>query len=174
MAELSPDVSEDMLMTAVRTFLLSIVTDCEVIQAQMNRVPMPLGDFIVMTPSISTALSTPIDIYSVNGKSIMRPTQFEVQLDFYGTKAQERSAVVSMLFRDDAGCRAFQGIGFELQPLYANDPVQMPIITGEEQFLSRWTLRAALQYNPKITLPQDFATEVEIGLIDVEVEYPVE
>ena len=40
---------------------------------------------------------------------------------------------------------------------YCSDGMQSPLVTGEQQWEGRWTLTASLQYNPVVTVPQDFA-----------------
>ncbi len=173
MAAILPSISEVNIITALRALILSVVTNCEVIRTQVNRVAMPKGDFIAITPINNVPLSTNVDTYTIDTKNILRGTQFNIQLDCYGSIAQERATTLSMLLRDDYACRFFADSGFDIQPLYATDPLQLPIVTGEEQYLSRWMFQAALQYNPVISVPQDAATELVVGLIDVEVAYPV-
>jgi hypothetical protein len=57
------DLTEVAVLTGVRAMLLAVLpSGIEVIRAQSNRVPEPLGpDFVVMTPLRRTRLSTNID-----------------------------------------------------------------------------------------------------------------
>ena len=49
MADILPSVNELDIFTTIRAFILTLV-GCEVIRGQVNRVAMPVGDFIALTP----------------------------------------------------------------------------------------------------------------------------
>lgn len=163
-------ITESNVLTALRTFILSLVT-CEVVKGLGNRVAMPAGDFIAMTPVIAPPLATNVSTYSnVQGagmQNIERSTQYMVQIDCYGTTAGDRATLISTLLRSEYACNSFAASGFDVQPLYAEDPKQMPIVDGEAQYEERWTFNAVLQYNPVISVPQDFADALNVGLINV-------
>jgi hypothetical protein len=59
-----------------------------------------------------------------------------------------------------------------MQPLYASDARQLQFVTGEAQYMERWGFDAVLQMNPIVSVPQDFADSLTVGLIDVDVVYP--
>lgn len=168
---ITPSISESQVLTVLRTFILSIV-DCEVIKTQTNRVPMPKGAFIAMTPGAAVPLSTNVAGYTQSTKSVVRPTKLPVQIDSYGADAQERAQAISTLFRDEYGVQAFKASNLDIAPLYASDAQQMPLISGEDQYVDRWTFNVEIQYNPLLVMPQESATVLDIDLIDVEVEYP--
>jgi len=52
--------------------------------------------------------------------------------------------------------------------LYADDPIQIPLIDAEAQYERRWKVTAALQYNPVITTPQQSAATIQIGIAPVD------
>jgi len=52
--------------------------------------------------------------------------------------------------------------------LYADDPVQIPLIDGESQYEQRWKLVATLQYNPVLTTTQQSMLAVDIGLAPID------
>ncbi len=163
------------VFTALRTFLVAVLpAGTEIVQSQDNAVPMPAGAFVAMNNIGAKRLATNSDGYtpgSVNPGSmaITTPTQYTMQLDFYGPSAASWAMTVQSLFRDDFGVAQFPAT---VQPLYADDPVQMPLITGEEQWLQRWRLSAVMQIDPTLTAPQDFAGALAIGLTEVTTKYP--
>jgi hypothetical protein len=59
-----------------------------------------------------------------------------------------------------------------IQPLYADNPTQMPLIDGEAQYEQRWKLTASLQYNPIVTVSQDFADTLTLTLDEVDATFP--
>lgn len=171
MTAIIPSISETNLIKALGDFIASVV-DCPVLRSQVNRVSFPTGDFVLMTPTSSLPLSTNVDAFTDATKTVKRATQFTVQIDCYGTQANERAITLATLLRDDVANESFAASGFDIQPLYASDAHQMPLITGEEQYLERWTFEAVLQFNPVLTVPIQSATAVDVGLIDVDVQYP--
>jgi hypothetical protein len=163
-------ITEANALTALRTFILSVV-DCEVIRAPANRAAMPAGDFIALTPIFSAGLATNVHSYTDTTKKVLRSEQFAVQVDCYGASSANRARTVALLFRDDVAVQSFKSSGFDMVPLYAGDAKQMPIISGEEQYIERWTFECVMQLNPVITLTQETANTLEAGLINVDRVY---
>lgn len=166
-----PTVTETDVFTALRAFILTLV-GCEVIRGQVNQAAMPVGDFIVLTALGSEPLETNTDQYTATTKTILRPTQWRMQVDCYGAVAGDRAQTIASLLRDNVACDSFAASGFDIAPLYAGDAKQMPLITGEEQFLERWTFEAVLQTNPVVTVAVDTADILSISITNVPVQYP--
>jgi hypothetical protein len=169
-------ITETQVLTVLRSFILSLVSldGDHVIRGLQNRVAMPAGDFIEITASLSGPLSTNVQTYAPDNSASLnkRSTQLSVQIDCYGVSAMDNANMLSMMLRSDYACQKFAASGLDMQPLYANDAHQMPFVTGEEQYMERWVFDAVLQFNPVVTVPQDFADSLEVGLIDVDVVYP--
>lgn len=169
-------ITETQALTVLRSFILSVVDldGDHVIRGLTNRVAMPSGDFIEITPILSAPLATTVQDYDrTAGTSLFeRDTQFSVQIDCYGSAALDRATLLSILFRSDYACRAFSASGFDMQPLYAGEPRQMPFVTGESQYMERWVFDAVIQMNPVVSAPQDFATSLNVDLLNVDVNYP--
>jgi hypothetical protein len=172
----SISVTESQLYTALRTFLLGLVS-CPVQQSQQNREAMPQGDFILMTglgaPGLSTDKTTFVPGTSNPGNEThTRSTQWNVQLDFYGPDAADMAALIATSFKTDYAATALAAAAIEIQPLYANDPRQMTIVNAENQYEPRWIVELALQYNPVVTLPQDFAIGLTVIPAEVDAVFP--
>lgn len=154
----------------LRAFLLTIVCDnAEVIQGLGNRAPMPAGPFVAMTAILQKRLNTNQDRYTdpypsttPGSVTVQQNMRFDVQLDCYGPKAGDWAAVIATLLRDDYGCAA---LAPDCQPLYVDDPRQVAFVSGEEQYVQRWTLTAVLAYNPTTTLPQQFAGAAAVNIV---------
>lgn len=128
----------------------------EVVDGQDNRVPPPAGpDYVVITPRAQARLSTNIDEYDLEAGETARGqhTRADVQVDLYGPSSAEWAVVVSTILRSEWAADAL----VSCQPLYSDDPVQLPLADGEEQYEQRWMVRAVLQYNPSVLTPQQFA-----------------
>lgn len=169
-------LTQSALLTALRSFLLGLYAG-EVVQAQDNRVPMPLGSFCTMTAMYITPLSMSFDTYTDPGTNPgtannQRSTQWRVQLDFYGPGAADSATIIAQTVRTEYACTQLVASG--MQPLYASEPKNTTLINAEQQFENRWTVDFIAQFNPIVTTPMDFAAQLDIGLADVDVTFPPE
>lgn len=159
------DTNDQDIFRALVTFFKSFLpAGTEVVQAQDNRVPMPKSGFVAMNNTSMDRLSFNVDGYNstLQEKSILTPIRYAMQLDFYGIDSQMWAMETVALFRDEYATSIFPA---NIQPLYADDPVQIPLIDGEAQYEERWKLVASLQYNPIITTGQQSATTVTFGTV---------
>lgn len=173
------DIVPDDLFTVVRTFIQSLLPGPpEVFQGLGNRVSMPTVDsFVVMTGVLQQRLRTNVDATTdtINpapapgSLSVNAGLRFDMQLDFYGPLSGSWAAILAAALRDELGCEA---LAPACQPLWADDLRMVPLITGEEQYLERWTLTAVLQYNPTVTVSQQYAAAASATLINVDEAYP--
>lgn len=144
-----------------------VVAKGTAITSQINGDPGGIGTYIVNKQQTVTSQT----MYASSRNDLV-PTQWTVQCDVHGTNGADNARIIEGLFRSEYGTQAFALSGFEIQPLYCDPVRQMPFINGEQQFEDRWTLDLVMQVNPKIETPQAFAAALEVGLIDVDVEYP--
>lgn len=146
----------DNVIDALADFLQPFVGTAEIVRAQANRTPMPTTPCVVLTELLQVDLETPyITTDGLNNQITSKGRQrIDVQIDFYGPAAGNQCAAVKSVFRTPYCAAQFPD---NIQPLYCGDCIQSPLITGEEQWQSRFTLTASLQYNPVVTLPQQFA-----------------
>lgn len=166
----SISLTDDDVFTALRSFILLLLPTVEVVQTQDNGVPMPVNPFITMNNVGKKRLATNTDtIADAATMDILTPTQFTIQVDCYGPESGDWAAMIQSTFRDGYATDNFPA---NIQPLYADDPIQIPLITGEQQFLQRWKLQAVMQYNPVISVPQQSAIQLNIGLKEVDTTFP--
>ena len=161
------------VITACGTFLRAILpVGTEIVRAQGNGVPMPKGPFVAMTPGTQRRLSTNRMAWTSGApgaKAVTVPTEFTVQLDFYGPQASAWASMAMALLRDDFGCEAMPA---GIVPLHADDPVQIPLVTGEQTWLERWKVSAAFQANPVVTVQQESAIALHIETAEVDITFP--
>lgn len=170
---------ESDVFTALRTFLLGILpAGVEVVKAQDNGVAEPVGpDFVTMNAITMPRLATNVDTYTDPGtgpgtRNSLASMAMHVQLDVHGPNSADNTAIIATLFRDEYGCNSFASVNSQIQPLYCEEPKQMPFINGENQFEQRWIIDAAIQYNPITQTPQDFAEAVTVQIVSVDAAYP--
>ena len=177
----SLSLTESQVFTALRTFLLSVLpTGVEVIRAQINRVPEPsVENFVTMTPLMNERLATNITTYiddfdagGVTEANIKMETKTSIQLDVHGPNGANNSAIIKALFRSEYAVDNFETSGFDVIPLYASEPKQIPFLNGEQQIEERWTFDVVMQTNPVISISQDFMDTASVDVINVDATYP--
>lgn len=162
------DITDQDVFTALVTFFNSFLPfGTQVVQGQDNLVSMPKGSFVCMTNAGMDRLSFNVDSYDsiAQSKSILTPTNYAIQLDFYGPTSQTWAMQTQALFRDEYATAIFPS---NIQPLYADNPVQIPLIDGEDQYEQRWKLTASLQYNPILSTSQQSMVAVDIELAPID------
>jgi hypothetical protein len=155
-------ITVDQVIDALAAFLAPFVPGGTVVRGQVNRVPLPTNPGIVLTEMRTEDLSVPHTDYqpptdpapALGTATIYGPARIDVQVDFYGAQAGEFCKTVKTAFRSHWGFSHFPA---GIKPLYTSDGIQTPLTTGEQQYESRWTLTASMQYNPTVTVPQEFA-----------------
>lgn len=163
-------ITVNQVIDALADFLAPFVPGAEVVRAQVNRVAMPPNPCVILTEMLQVDLSVPATAYqpptdpvpAIGTATIYGPTRIDVQIDFYGAQAGEFCKTVKTAFRSQWG---FEHFPANIKPLYTSDGMQTPLLTGEQQYESRWTLTASLQYNPIVTVPQEFAEEAFTNLV---------
>ena len=161
----------DDVIDALADFLAPFVDGAEIVRAQQNRVPMPATPCVVLTELFEDDLSVPSVAYDPQAETqaIKGQTKIDVQIDFYAPNAGDFCKAVKGVWRTEYSASVFPDW---VKPLYCDKGIQSPLITGEQQWESRWTLTVSLQYNPVVTVPQQYAGELTAGVINVDVKYP--
>lgn len=170
------------VLAKVRGFIMDptygiVPAGTRVLRGPINNAPQPTAPHVILTPinirRIRTNQETDVDPYPMplpGEIRIEKGTEVTLQADFYGESSAEAWAeVFSTVWRSDYGVRH---LAPECVPLYADEARMMPLVTGEEQFLERWLVRAVLQYNPVTVTPQDFAGAATVEIINVDERYP--
>lgn len=126
----------------------------------------------VGTYTVSQAQTVASEKMASGAKIFLQPTKIMVQLDVHGPNSADNSQTISTLFRDDFAVQAFKASGFDVTPLFASDPRQLPYVNENQQTENRWVIDVHMQANPTIRAPQEFADQLDITLIDVDAAYP--
>lgn len=167
-----PQPSLNEVLTKVGDFLAAIVpAGTPVLQAPLNRVAQPARDHVIFTPIMGKRLRTNIHEYdaATQRATIEEGRAVFVQFDFYGDSAADWAATAEMLWRDPFACDILSP---EAVPLYTEVANMVPLVTGEDQFLVRYTLTAVLQWNPRVAVDQGSATAIDFELVNVDERFP--
>jgi hypothetical protein len=164
MTEYVPTIIVDNVIDALAAFISPFMLGGEVIRGQTNRVSMPQAPFVLLTEIGLADLGKPHSRQSdASDATIYGHKRIDIQVDFYGATggdAGDFCGAIKSAFRSEWGSSQFPTT---IQPLYCDDGRQIPLITGEEQYESRWTLTASLQYNPTVTVPQQSADALAVA-----------
>lgn len=168
----SIDLTDEDVFTALRSFLMLVVPDIEVLREFDDQVPLPDGGFILMSPISILALATALTDYAdtpndpENSALLLKEsTKCTVQIDFFGPDAMQWAKTFVSTFPSEWGCLQF---GDNVKPLSCGEPKLLAIENGTTQYENRWGVTADLQYNPTVTVPMQYADEAEATLIEDE------
>jgi hypothetical protein len=163
MADLN--VTQQEIYKDVRAFLLGLFPGAEqqIIQAAQNNNPLP-NNAIVM----QVLFSTNLDIAVVTNlppteAAIQNSVEVRMQIDLYGVNAEARSRVVANLWRTGYACDLLTAC----QPLYVQSHDRHIYVNDSNQYEDRWIIDLGLQYNPQVTVVQDFTDRAGVTIIPV-------
>lgn len=124
------------------------------------------------TYTVSTSQTAASGVIACGSSNMLQATRVTVQVDAYGPASADYAQILTTTFRDSFAVDQFALSGFDVAPLYADDANQIPLIDGESQYESRWTIKCVLQCNPVVSFPLQFADALQVELIDVDAKYP--
>lgn len=165
--------TETAIMQRIGEFLVATgINTNAVVQGQVNRVPPPGSDlYVVFWNSARRRLATNTNTYDSMGDArlITTPMNLTLQVDFHGETSADAATRVYQLWRDPFACDFMAPVG---QPLYSDDPVQVPFWDGENQTENRWVCYLHMQANMTVDLSQDFADTLSLNLVEVDTTFP--
>lgn len=170
MANYQPSVTLDDVFTALRGWLLQVLSEfasVEVVQGQVNRVPPPKAqNFVVMWPLRNMRLSTAVETWDDTPAEIMdiaRSTRLDIQLDVHGDDSADMAQVIATLWRSSFGVDTIPDRVFA--PLFDVNPRQIPFINGEDQYENRWVIELSLQITPQVSTPMQYADKLHVNVM---------
>lgn len=126
----------------------------------------------VGTYTVSPGQTVASQVIATGVQMLLQPTKVTVQLDIHGPNSADNTQIISTTFRDEYAVDQFSTSGYDVTPLYASEPRQVPFIDGEQQYEDRWVIDVVMQANPMVTVPQQFADEMQVTLRGVQSEFP--
>ncbi len=104
--------------------------------------------------------------------ALLQPVEVVIQVDVHGPSSANNARLISTTFRDEFAVDQLATSGIDIAPLYSEDPLQAPFINAEKQYETKWTVDLHLQVNFIVTVPQQFASAVDIGVVSVDATFP--
>lgn len=141
--------------------LLNVSDQVNVFKSHPNMTATPTGTYAVIQPGVKLRQNQGTRSYdAVNGFQIVeRSTTYCYQVDCYGTLAPDWADTFAVAWRSLWGCDNNPGTAL-FTPLYADEPVQLNFVNGEQNYEQRFMIKLYAQVNQTISLPQDFFTQV--------------
>lgn len=139
---------------------------------QLTGVPGGAGTYSVSPPQ-----DIALEVLASGAELLTQATEVSFQLDFHSdtlSAGGDMAQVVTTMFRDEYATRQFanQVPNYGLVPLHADDARQVPFQNEQQQYEWRWIVEAKCQANIAVSVTQQYADAVEVGLIEVDEKYP--
>lgn len=115
----------------------------------------------VGTYTVTPSQTVASQVMASGTQMLLQPTKVTIQLDVHGPNSGDNAQIISTTWRDEYAVDQFATSGFDVTPLYASDPHQVPFMNGEQQFENRWVVDLVMQANPIVTATQQFADQLE-------------
>ena len=125
------------------------------------------------TYTVAPSQSVGSETLATGTEAMLQATEIVVQVDVHGPNGAGNAQTISTTFRDDFAVQQFKAAGFDVTPLYSDDPRQLPFLNAENAWEDRWTVDVHMQANISLSVPMQFAGTVDTsGIINVEATYP--
>ena len=119
------------------------------------------------TYTLNGSITLSSQLFAAGLKALMQPTEWTIQLDVHGPTSADNAVAISTSFRDDYAVLQFQSSGFDVAPLYADDPKQIVFLNDQEMMEDRWVIEACMQANQAVDVPMQFASILALNLVEV-------
>lgn len=126
------------------------------------------------TYTIDQSQSATARTLSSGAMDVVQNTKVVIQCDVHGPNSADNAQIISTLLRDGYGVQSFadQSPNYGVTPLFTEDPRQMPFVNAEQAYEDRYVVEIALQVNPIISVPQQFADAATVEVISVDATFP--
>lgn len=146
-----------------QTVLTSAASGYGTIVRQLSGTPGGAGTYQT-TPTADVASG----LLYLGTRAMRTPTEVTVQCDVHGPASADNAQRMMTQTRDQVGVAAFAATGYDLAPLYADDPRQAAFVDAEVQYEERWIVDVCMQANIVVTVPQQFAGQLKVTAQPVE------
>jgi hypothetical protein len=125
------------------------------------------GSYTVAPPQMVAAGSR---IYA-GRHTMLQPMDVVYQCDVHGPNGDMNALAIQTTWRDERGCQLLAQASqpYGMTPLYAEDPRMVPFPNAESQWEDRWIVDLHTQVNLVVSLDQEFADQLKLGIYSVDV-----
>lgn len=155
--------------------MLKKYTDCpanNILAGYNNHVELPpdnnyiifsiLNPFRYGTPRVEFGIDKDDKGYNTSYQTY----RVEVQIDFYGNFAFDRANDIINISRTEFLCEFLKPYG--IQPIACDDARNLTGVSGEREYVERWTVNLEIDYEDTVTDSQDSFNTVELNRYETE------
>jgi hypothetical protein len=165
----TPSITAAQVFTGLKAWLMDTLGlgTAAVVQELQNRSAAPKTGFVNMLHKTQKRQGANTVIYSGTGGTVTTttPKDFQIQADCYGTASGDWANVIATMWQSPLAVAFLAPYG--LTPLWADDPVELSGINGEEQYEERWIVLLHMQSNPTMAAPMTFLTVPKPTILDI-------
>lgn len=126
----------------------------------------PHNRYIVMTLVQDLSLDTPGTDYKDFVYTLTRDHQGVMNIDFFGPLAKAWADNIVTVSRDTLGCDFLKP--YNIQPLYCDDSQNNTVVSGEKEYVPRWTVQLELTYKTTVSVNLDGFSAVNLNIFKTE------
>lgn len=156
--------------------MLKEYTDCpanNILCGYNNHVPLPAdNNYIIFTILNPVRYGTPRVSYSHNANNMkgnftsVQTFRVIVQIDFYGQFAFDRANDIINISRTEVLCDMLKK--YNIQPIATDNAKNLTGVSGEKEYVERWSVDLELDYQDAVTGKQDWLDTAELNLFETE------
>lgn len=150
--------------------MLKKYTNCKtdhILAGYNNHVVLPKdNDYIIFTILNPIRYGTPRVITDNNGNTSYQTYRMTVQIDFYGDLSFDRANDIINVSRTEFLCQFLKPYG--LQPIACDEAQNLTGVSGENEYVERWTVRMEIDYCDAVSDSQDWFNTAELNIFETE------
>ena len=150
--------------------MLKRFTNCNpehIVCGDNNRVPLPPdNNYIIFTVMNPFRYGTPIERTTSANWTSYQTYRINVQIDFYGDFAFDRANDIINISRTEYLCSFLKPYG--IQPIACDDAKHLTGISGEREWVERWTVDFEIDYRDAVSDSQDWFNTAELERFETE------
>ena len=150
--------------------MLKRFTNCNpehIVCGDNNRVPLPKdNNYIIFTVMNPFRYGTPIERTTSTNWTSYQTYRINVQIDFYGDFAFDRANDIINISRTEYLCSFLKPYG--IQPIACDDAKHLTGISGEREWVERWTVDFEIDYRDAVSDSQDWFNTAELERFETE------
>lgn len=89
-----------------------------------------------------------------------------VQIDFYGDLSFDRANDIINISRTEFLCDFLRPYG--IQPIACDEAQNLTGVSGEDEYVERWTVRMEVDYDDAVSDSQDWFNTAELNIFETE------
>lgn len=150
--------------------MLKKYTDCpaeKILAGYNNHVQLPAdNNYIIFTVLNPYRYGTPQVVTTINGSTSYQDFRCEVQIDFYGNLAFDRACDIVNISRTEFLCEFLSKYG--IQPTFVDEAQNLTGISGEKEYVERWSVRLEIDYRDAVSVSQDSFNTAKLNIFETE------